>query len=213
METVSLVLPDDHPLVQLGFRGKLRLVHGVQVRVAGVSRRPRHRRRLPPTKRRALVLMAFGFGPVELAERLDLCLERAEALHEELTRKLGLDRIARQVRSAILAGMVTPIGPQPPEIPNRQHPSSDLSRPTGEGASMIDEDLVRVFFPDALAASRGDRGWQIVLNSAARPRTIGEGTTEREAWADASLHLWEDEWFRPILVQLRTMWSEQPGQA
>jgi DNA-binding CsgD family transcriptional regulator len=73
---------------------------------------------LPPLKRRGLVLMAFGFGPAELADRLGLCLERAEALHEELTRKLGLDRIARQVRSAIRAGLIDPIGRPPGKAPD-----------------------------------------------------------------------------------------------
>lgn len=213
METVSLVLPDDHPLVQLGFRGGFRLEGGVEVRVAGVSARPRHRRRLPPTKRRALGLMAFGLGPVQLAERLGLCVEQAEALHEELTRKMGLDRIARQVRSAIHAGMISPIPPGRDGQSNEPEPSTDESGKAGLGAAMSDEDLVRIFFPDSLADRRPDRGWQILLDAEDRSRTVGEGPTEQDAWADAARRLWEDEWFRPIIMQLRAMWSEQSGQS
>jgi hypothetical protein len=211
VEAVSLVLPDDHPLIQLGFRGRIRLKMGVEVRVTGVSRRPRFRRRLPPLKRRAMVLMAFGFGPVELAGRLGLCLERAEALHEELTRNLGLDRIARQVRSAIQAGLIDPIG-RLQEEDSRTEAIADPRLET-QGEPMSDEDLVRIFFPDALATDREDGGWQVIIDPEARAQRLGEGMTERDAWSQAALRLWKDEWFRPIIVQLRTMRSEQPGQA
>lgn len=211
MEAVSLVLPEDHPLIQLGFRGRIRLEMGVEVRVAGVSRRPRTRRRLPPMKRRALVLMAIGFGPAELADRLGLCLEWAEALHEELTRNLGLDRIARQVRSAIRAGLIHPIGRPPERAPIEE--SSRGPELASQGGAMSDEDLVRIFFPDALATSREDGGWEVIVDPEARSQRLGEGMTEFDAWSQAALRLWKDEWFRPIIVQLRTMRSEQPGQA
>ncbi|RUL87342.1 immunoglobulin domain-containing family protein [Tautonia sociabilis] len=210
METVVVMVRDEHPLIQLGLLDPLFLVEGVAIRVVGVTGRPSRRRLLSSRNRRALRLITRGGGIAELADRLRLPLERAEAIHEELIRMLGLDRIVSQVRAAFGARMLGD-GEMLLRRPEARdlHPSEVSSTPE---RTMTDLDLVRVFFPDA-EARRRDGGWEIVSDPQHRSHRLGEGATEAEAWSSAVLRLWKDDWFRPLIVQIRSMAAEDQGGA
>lgn len=207
METLSLVLGEDHPLIQIGFRGKIRLGPGLEVRISGTSEKSDRRRTLPAHKRKALALIVDGCQPIELAERLGLCLERAEALHEELVSKLGLDRIARQVQTAVRSGS---LGLAREEARNGKQSKAGMMNGRGNsppgGRLMADQDLVRTLFPDALARCQDDGTW-VIVPDVSDVHQLGQGRSEPEAWSSAAVRLCEDEWFRPILSQLVAMKS------
>ncbi|MEW4567342.1 hypothetical protein AB1L88_05690 [Tautonia sp. JC769] len=213
METVSLLLGDDHPLIQLGFRGTIRLPGEIAVLILGGSGPPRARRRLPVRKRRALLLMAEGCEPPDLAGRLGLCLEHAEALYEELTQKFGLDRIDRQVRSALRSGSLrsgrgTIDSTWGGILGNRVR---DLGSQRGSRI-MADQELVRILFPDALARCQANGEW-MVLPDPEDQHLLGSGPSESDAWTCAAVRLCQDEWFRPILTQLMAIQSARQAGA
>ncbi len=213
METVSLILGDDHPLIQLGFRGTLRLPGKIEVQILGSSRHPRIRRRLPARKRRALLLIAKGCEPAELGKRLGLCLEHAEALSEELTLKFGLDRIGRQVLSAVRSGSLCLRGGSISSV-RCLHPGYQPFPHIAEQGNriMADQELVRTLFPDALARCQASGEWMILPDPEDQHR-LGYGPSESEAWSCAAIRLCQDEWFRPILSQLMAMQTGRRGDA
>jgi hypothetical protein len=213
METVSLILGDDHPLIQLGFRGTIRLPGEIAVQILGNPGHSRLRRRLPARKRRALLLMAEGCEPPELAGRLGLCLEHAEALYEELTQKFGLDRIHRQVRSAIRTGSLSLRGGAVASVRCGTFGDRSLHQAAEQGSRiMADQELVRTLFPDALALCQANGEWMI-LPDPEDHHLLGYGLSESDAWSCAAVRLCQDEWFRPILTQLMAMQSARRADA
>lgn len=209
METLSLVLGEDHPLIQVGFRGKIHLGPGLEVRILGTSGKPDRQRVLPLHKRKALAMIVDGCQPIELAERLGLCLERAEAMHEELVSKLGLDRIARQVQTAVRSGSLGMTRENARNGPQLTADRSNVRETSDSGGRMMaDQDLVRTLFPDALARCQDDGMWMIVPDLGDLHQ-LGRGSTEPEAWSAAAVRLCEDEWFRPILSQLVAMKTDR----
>jgi hypothetical protein len=205
METLCLVLSEDHPLIQVGFRGTIRLGPGLEVQISGALEKPDRQRTLPPHKRKALAMIVDGCQTIEVAERLGLCLERAEALHDELVSKFGLDRITRQIHAAIRTGALGIIREDVRNGKQRAACTTTVQDKTvGGGRLMADQNLVRTLFPDALARCQDGGEWVIVPDSGDLHQ-LGRGQSESEAWSAAAIRLCEDEWFRPILSQLVAM--------
>ena len=212
METVSLILGDDHPLIQLGFRGTIRLQDELEVQILGSSGKTKARRRLPDRKHRALLLICEGGEPPELAKHLGLCLEHAEALFEELRLKFGLDRIARQVQSALRSGSLRLRGGSRPSMQCQYRDLQNAPLTPEQGNTvMADQELVRTLFPDALARCQASGEWMI-LPDPEDHHLLGYGPSESEAWSCAAIRLCQDEWFRPILTQLMAMQSGRRGE-
>ena len=208
-QTVFLMLAEEHPLIRFGFSGTLRFVEDVEVVVGASAGRRRRRRWLATRDRRALLLIAEGCGPLELSGRLGLCFERAEALHDDLFHKFELDRIARQVRSALAH---SPGAPSVPGLIEAVRMASAIrhAEPSEDG-SMYDEDLVRSLFPEAVVRVIEGSKWVIEATEHAGACRLGEGRSVLEAWAEAAIRLSQDEWFRPIIQQINSFRSECRG--
>jgi DNA-binding CsgD family transcriptional regulator len=110
-------LDEEHALAATGFRGVIRNLEGVDVEVIIGPWTPtlRSGRATPifPKKlrwssgdRSLLGLIAEGCTPGQIAERLGLSEESAEARRICLMEQLGLDKMAAEVRYARSVGLV-----------------------------------------------------------------------------------------------------------